>query len=148
MAKENVQLDRVVEKPLTIFGKPVRVKKLILIAFTGIFLGIMGYMELQAIGWMIFGLLNLALLIFSVMLIQKTILYFGENSIECSPSGDIFLTKLHGHCPRCDGHLKLVKKRKGLNEYIMYIQCDKDEKHIWNANATHKDAAEVKKSKK
>ncbi len=135
MKNDDVQLERVVEKPLTIFGKPVRVKKLILIAFTGIFLGVLGYLEINAIGWLIFALCNIALLIFSVMLIQKTILYFGEYSIEASPSGDMFLTKLHGHCTKCDGHLKLVKKRKGLNEYITYIQCDKNEKHVWNAHA-------------
>jgi hypothetical protein len=137
MKKDDVQLQRVYEKPLTVFKKPVRVKKLMLISLTGIFLGTLGYFEIQAIGWIIFATLNVILLIFSTLLYQKQILYFGETCIEASNSGDMFITKLHGHCSKCDGHLKIVKKRKGLTHFISYIQCDKDASHVWNLHKNH-----------
>lgn len=135
MKKDDVELQRTYEKPLMVFSKPVRVKKLILISITGLFLGTMGYMEVNLIAWLIFAVLNFFLLIFSFLLYQKSILYFGQYCIEASPSGDMFLTKLHGHCSKCDGHLRIVKKRKGLNNFISYIQCDKNDSHVWNLHA-------------
>lgn len=132
MKKDDVQLQRIYEKPLTLFSKPVRVKKLILISLTGAFLGVMGYVEVKLIAWAIFSVLNMLLLIFSVLLYQKSILYFSEYCIEASSSGDMFITKLHGHCSKCNGHLKVIKKRKGLNTFVSYIQCNKNSKHLWN----------------
>ena len=142
MKKDDVQLQRVYEKPLNIFSKPVRVKKLMLISFVGLFLGVAGFLEVALVLWIVVGLISLALLVFSVLLHQKSILYFGEYSIEASPSGDMFLTKLHGHCSKCDGHLKIVKKRKGLNKIVSYIQCDKESSHRWNLYANEKERQE------
>lgn len=142
MKKDDVQLQRTYEKPLTVFSKPVRVKKLMLISIVGLFLGIVGFLEVALILWVIIGVLSLAMLTFSALLYQKSILYFGEYSVEASPSGDMFLTKLHGHCSKCEGHLKIVKKRKGFNEIISYIQCDKNSSHRWNLYANEKEEQE------
>lgn len=138
MKKDDVQLQRVYEKPLTIFSKPVRVKKLILIALTGLFLGTLGYLEVQLISWLIFAVFNFILFVFAILLYQKSIIYFGETCVEASASGDIFITKLHGHCSKCDGHLKIIKKRKGLNTFVSYIQCDKNPTHVWNLHGNDK----------
>jgi len=128
MKKNNdVELQRVYEKPLTVFSKPIRVKKLILISITGMFLGVLGYIEVNLIAWIVFAIFFLALFIFALILNQKSILYFGEYSVEASPSGDMFLTKLHGHCSKCGGHLRIVKKKK-----VSFIQCENDKKHVWN----------------
>lgn len=132
MKKDDVQLQRVYEKPLMIFNKALRVKKLILIAITGLVVGLLGFWENAFLFWLLFALFNLSVLIFSILLFQKSILYFGEYSVEATPSGEMFITKLHGHCSKCDGHLKIIKKRKGLNRFISYIQCDKDANHVWN----------------
>lgn len=132
MKKDDVEVQRVYEKPLMVFSKPVRVKKLILISLTGLFLGVLGFLEVQLIAWGVFAFLNASLLIFSVLLYQKSLLYFGEYCVEASSSGDMFITKLHGHCSKCDGHLKIVKKRKGLNSFISYLQCSKNSNHVWN----------------
>lgn len=137
MKKDDVQLQRVYEKPLTIFGKPVRVKKLLLISMVGIVLGIMGYMEIHAMAWAIFAGINVILFVFSALLFQKQILYFGQTCLEASNSGDMYITKLHGHCAKCDGHLRIVKKRKGLSNFVSYIQCDKDPKHVWSLHANY-----------
>lgn len=140
--KDDVQLERTYEKALTIFSKPVRVKKLILISLTGMFVGIIGYLEVALIFWLVLAFLFAVLFIFAALLYQKSILYFGEYSIEASPSGDMFLTKLHGHCSKCDGHLKVIKKRKGVNEFVSYIQCDKNKDHVWNLYANEKQKSE------
>ena len=138
MKKDDVQLQRIYEKPLTIFSKPIRVKKLVLIAITSLVVSILGYLEVQLLFWLFLGGISFILLIFSSLLWQKSLLYFGEYCIEASPSGDMFLTKLHGHCSKCDGHLKVIKKRKGLNKFVEYIQCDKNPKHVWNLHANFK----------
>ena len=129
MKKENdVRLERIYEKQVTVFGKPLRVKRLILISLMGILLGVSGYVEINAFAWLIFAFVFFALFVFSFLLFYKTILYFGEYSIEASPSGDIFVTKLFGQCSICLGELKIVKNKKGT-----FIQCQEDKKHIWDA---------------
>ncbi len=128
MKKENdVKLERVYEKQITVFGKPLRVKRLILISLTGLLLGILGYMEIYAIAWLIVAIFFFCLAVFSLALYIKTILYFGEYCVEASPSGDIYVTKLFGQCTICLGELKIVKNKKGT-----FIQCQEDKSHIWD----------------
>ncbi len=128
MKKENdVQLERIYEKQVTVFGKPLRVKRLILISLSGLLLGILGYMEISAIAWLVVAFFFLCLFIFSFLLFQKTILYFGEYCVEASSSGDIYVTKLFGQCTICLGELKIVKNKKGT-----FIQCQEDKTHMWN----------------
>lgn len=132
MKKNDVKLERTYEKQLTVFKKPVRIKKLILIGLSGTVLGLLGYFEVNLTLWLVFSLLNLLLIMFSMYLNYKRIIYFGEKSIEVSPSGDVYITVLHGHCAKCDGHLKVVKKFKN-GQAIQFIQCDKNKEHVWNA---------------
>ena len=127
--KNDVRLERVYEKHITVFGKPLRLKRLMLISMTGILLGVVGYWEIYAIGWLVFAFIFLCLGIFTFILYYKTIFYIGEYSLEVTPSGDIFLTKLYGHCTICLGDLKIVKNSKGT-----FIQCQQDKSHIWDVN--------------
>lgn len=129
MKKDDVKLERIYEKHITVFGKPLRIKRLMLISIVGTTLGIMGYIEIKALAWLIFTGLNVFLFIFVYLLQSRSILYFGESSLEATPSGDIFLTKLHGHCSRCDGHIKVIKKQNKT-----WLQCDKNSEHIWTTN--------------
>lgn len=124
----NAKIERVYEKPLKVFGKPVRVKRLMLIALVGMLLGVMGYLEIKALAWLIFGILNAGLFIFVFVLQEKSILYFGEKSLEVSPSGDLYITKLEGTCPTCSGKLKIAKKSSKT-----YIICEKNENHVWDS---------------
>ncbi|WP_072679413.1 hypothetical protein [Arcobacter sp. LA11] len=130
MKKDNdVRLERIYEKQVTVFGKPLRVKRLILISLTGLLLGVLGYMEIFAIAWLVVAFFFFCLAVFSFLLYFKTILYFGEYSIESSPSGDIFVTKLHGQCTICLGELRIVKNKKGT-----FIQCKEDKSHTWDVH--------------
>ena len=60
-------------------------------------------------------------------------------SEDLSPSGDIYITQLHGHCSKCDGHLKVVKTKKAS-----FIKCDKDPTHVWNLHESFEEKNEEK----
>ena len=127
--KNDVRLERVYEKHITVFGRPLRLKRIILISMMGTILGVSGYMEIAAIWWLAFAFLFICLGIFSILLYIKSIIYIGEYSLECTPSGDIFITKLFGQCTVCLGELKIIKNSKGT-----FIQCQEDKSHIWDIN--------------
>lgn len=128
--KDDVRLERVYEKQITVFGKPLKIKRLMLIAMMGVLLGLSGYYEIHAIGWLIFAFIFFLLGAFSILLYVKSIIYFGEKSLECTPAGDIFITKLFGQCTICLGDLKIVKNSKGT-----FIQCQEDKNHIWDVKS-------------
>lgn len=131
MKKENdVKLERVYEKQVTILGKPLRVKQLILISLIGLSFGVLGYIEINAVAWGIVAFFFFCLSVFSFLLYLKSILYLGEYCIEVSPSGNMFVTKLFGQCTICLGELRIVKNKKAT-----FIQCQEDKNHIWD---THK----------
>lgn len=128
MKKENdVRLERIYEKQVKLFGKPLRVKGLILISFVGMLLCFFGYIKMSALIWFLIGFIFLCLFIFSFLLFRKSILYFGEYSVEVTASGDMFITKLFGQCSICLGELRIVKNSKGT-----FIQCKEDKTHIWD----------------
>ena len=128
MKKENdVRLERIYEKQVKLFGKPLRVKGLILISFVGMLLCFFGYIKMSALIWVLVGFIFFCLFIFSFLLYRKSILYFGEYSVEVTASGDMFITKLFGQCSICLGELRIVKNSNGT-----FIQCKEDKTHIWD----------------
>lgn len=114
---------------MRVFGKALKIKRLILISLTGILLGALGYLEIYAIFWLVFLGFCLLLGLVSFLLYFKTIIYFGEYSLEVSASGDIFITKLSGHCTLCLGNLKVIKNKKGT-----FLQCREDKNHCWDVS--------------
>ncbi|NQY52437.1 MAG: hypothetical protein HRT42_02585 [Campylobacteraceae bacterium] len=141
-----VKLERSYEKHIKVFGKSLKVLRVILIAVVGIVYTVMLANENGSYIPMAFAIFFIALLVFAIYLRQKSFIYFGEYCLEASEAGDIYLTMLHGHCPKCEGHLKLVKKRKGLGKFVTYILCDKNSTHIWNAFSNSKDDKNKKKN--
>ncbi len=127
MKKNDVSLERVFEKPIKIFGKQLKVMRVILISLVSVIYGASLFYETNSYIALAWALLSLVLLSVMALLLYKRILYFNEYCLECSPAGDLFLTKLHGHCSKCDGHLRIKKNKK-----TSYIQCDKDANHVWN----------------
>lgn len=125
--KNDVKLERVFEKPIKIFGKQLKVMRVVLISIILALYGGSLFYETSSTVGIILSILAICLLLVMSFLLYKKILYFGEYCLECSAAGDLFLTKLHGHCSKCGGHLRIKKNKKAS-----YIQCQKDEKHIWN----------------
>lgn len=124
---EGVQLERSIEKPLKIFSIKLTIFRLILICLIVIFYTSSLYFESKNLIAPPFTLVFVLILFFCFYLKKKKVLYFGEYNLEASEAGDIFITQLHGHCSKCDGHLKIIKTKKAS-----FIQCDKDNNHVWN----------------
>lgn len=121
------KLQRVLEKPIKIFAKQLKIIRVILIAGAGILYTGMLFNETSSYTPLIFLILLVILLGISVLLMLKKILYFGKYNLECSSAGDVYLTQLQGICPKCKGSLKIVKKNNTKK-----IQCDKNDSHIWD----------------
>lgn len=121
---EKVKLTREIEKPIKVFGKQLKVTRvvLILVAFLIYFVAL--YYEIKTYTPLILGIIPLILIFFTLILIQKRILYISSYNIECSSAGDLYITKLKGNCPKCQGELKVIKK---LNE--QYVICKNNKEH-------------------
>jgi len=144
MKNDDVKLERSYEKNIKIMGKSLRTSRIMLICTLGIVYTVMLFMENNSWIALAFTGFFTALLAFTFYAKQIGIVYFGEYSLEVSASGDIFITILHGHCPKCEGHLKLHKKRKTFNTFIVFIKCDLNDSHIWNADAFEKEQGSMK----
>jgi len=121
--KEDIKLQRVYEKPIKIFGKQLKIMRVILIALvTMVYTGFVFY-ETRSITPLLFGTFGFALFVFAILLMVKRILYIKDFNLECSVAGDVYITKLRGVCPKCKGELKIVKN---------LIQCQNNSDHKWD----------------
>jgi hypothetical protein len=127
MKNENPKLERVLEKPIKVFGKQLKVLRVILAASVGVLYTGTLFNETQSLTPLIFTVMFGIVLIIAGLLMMKKILYFPTFNLECSSAGDVFITKLEGICPTCKGSLKIKTKNK-----VKVIQCDKDKNHTWN----------------
>jgi len=121
--KEDIKLQRTYEKPIKIFGKQLKIMRVILIALIWMVYAGFVFYETKSITPLIFGSLGLILFILSIILMTKRILYIKDFNLECSAAGDVYITKLRGVCPKCQGELKVIKK---------YIVCSKNTNHKWD----------------
>lgn len=127
MKKEKVTLERVYERPIKILSKQLKVTRVILIASVFlVYCGMMFY-ETTYNAFLVVALIPITLLIISFLLMQKRILYFGEQCLECSSAGDLYITIIKGICPKCQGDLKIIKKMSSS-----IIECQKNKEHTWN----------------
>ncbi len=118
---EKVELKRVYEKAIKIFGKQLKIVRVILIFSVLLLYFIAMYLQTENTIFAILGIIPFTTLILSIILLQKKILYLGEYSFECSNAGDVYFTKLKGICPTCGGKLKILNGE--------YIQCQKNKEH-------------------
>lgn len=128
MKKEKAKINRSYEKQIKIFGKPLKLKRVMLISIVGILLGITGFLEIKSLVWLVFGVLNGGLFIFTYILQDKSILYFGKKSLESSSAGDLYITIIEGNCPKCNAKLRVQKKG-----YKAFLICEKNNSHIWES---------------
>lgn len=129
MSKDNIKFERVYEKPIKIFGKQLKIIRVILIASALIvYTGFLFY-ETKSITPLIFGSFGIVLLAAAILLMKKRILYIKDFNLECSSAGDVYITKLKGICPKCKGELKIKGK---------FIQCCEDKNHTWDLSIIEK----------
>ncbi|MFA9375013.1 MAG: hypothetical protein ACERKK_12745 [Poseidonibacter sp.] len=127
MNTQNPKLERIFEKPIKIFGKQLKIMRVILIFIASILYTGMLYVEINSTISLVFSMIFTIFLIMSIILMKKRILYLGKYNLECSVAGDVYLTQLQGICPKCKGFLKISKK-----DGVKIIQCQTQNDHIWN----------------
>lgn len=127
MKNEKVNLQRVYERPVKIFNKQLKVTRVILIASVFLIYCGMMYYEIDHPVFLVMGLIPLTILAICFILMKSRILYFGEQSLECSSAGDLYITVMKGTCPKCQGDLKI---KKFFSKAI--IECQKNKQHTWN----------------
>ncbi|WP_404320228.1 hypothetical protein [Malaciobacter canalis] len=128
---EKVKLIREIEKPIKIFGKQLKITRVVLILAAFLIYFVALYYETKSNTPLVLGIIPLVLLSFTLILIKNRILYIGKHNIECSNAGDLYITKLKGFCPKCQGELKVVKK---LNDQFVICKNNKEHKFYLQEN--------------
>jgi len=56
-------------------------------------------------------------------------------NLESNREGDVFVTKIEGDCPKCDGRLQL-KEDGPKNNRITVVRCSRNSNHLWRFDPT------------
>lgn len=133
-------IDRTSASPVTVLGAPVKAGWLIVSGTVGFVGSIASIVSLwQHLSFWFFLLLSLAafLLIIGIALVRHRFIripYLPFN-FEVDKSGKVFITKIEGDCPLCDGKLKL-RDVGPKDQKITYVRCTRNPNHIWNFDFT------------
>lgn len=135
-------IDRTYIKRVEVAGNQI---KSFWVTFSGVigFIGsIASIFSLWATNWQFTGLLAVAFS-FYVILAGRTLsrlrfikLPFTQFNLEADKVGLIYLTKIGGDCPKCDGKLKLVNIKVSENHYKTMLQCTRSKSHLWDFDPT------------
>ncbi len=138
--EEKAYIDRTYVKPITLAGSSVRTSWLIisgLVGFVGSWASIFSVLGSM---WQFLFLVILALSMF--LLLNGIVLWKTRFSrlkwfnLESNREGEVFLTKVAGSCPKCDGTLKLVDLKVSQNNSKTFVRCSRNSDHIWNFDPT------------
>jgi len=128
-------IDRIKTRPLTIAGHPVKAAWL---TFSGA-LGIVGsiasiwrvWQSTTQYFWIfVMGFSMVTLLVGMCLSRHRFTRLSHFLTIESNKAGDVFLTKIEGRCPKCDGVLKL--RDIGEKEHrTTIVRCTRNPAHSW-----------------
>lgn len=138
--EEAAYIDRTYVKPITLAGSPVKSSWLIIS-------GIVGFVGSLA---SVFSVIDRSWggLLFIVTVISMILLFTGINlwrtrfsrlkwfNFESNSDGYVFLTKITGKCPKCNGTLKLVDLKVTSDRSKTFVRCSRNGDHIWNFDPT------------
>jgi hypothetical protein len=133
-------IDRVFSTPLSILGAPVKASWLIVSGAIGFIGSIASIASLwQHLSFWFVLLLSFAMfcLIIGIAMERHRFIripYLPFN-FEADKSGKLFITKIEGNCPLCDGKLKLRDIGPKGNK-TTYVRCTRNPDHIWNFDFT------------
>lgn len=141
-SSETINISRSYVKPLRIFDNPVKVGWLIVSGIVG-FLGSIAsifssFGQSFSVVFILWTVVVAVLFSFGVVgfvLRQTRFFRFGRINLEANTLGEVFVTKIKGDCPRCDGTLRLID----LGPYGQgqtYLQCTRNSNHRWEFDFT------------
>lgn len=139
-SKPTAIIKRVTSTPANMFGMPVKAGWLTMsgfIGFIGSIASIISYWQHLSIWFVLLFAFLIFLMVSGTMLIRQRFIripYLPYN-IEADKSGRVFITKIEGDCPICDGKLKLRDIGPSDNQ-TTYVRCIRNPDHIWKFDFT------------
>lgn len=138
--EDSANIDRTYIKQITLAGSPVKTSWLIIsgiVGFAGSWASIFGalgssrqFLFIVALAFSMFLLLN------GVLLWRSRFSRLKWFNLESNKDGEVFLTKVGGDCPKCDGILKLADIKVSLDRSKTFVRCTRNGDHIWNFDPT------------
>jgi len=128
-------IDRVKTRPLTIVGHPI---KAAWITFSGA-LGMVGsiasiwsvWQSTTQYFWIFLMAFSMVTLVVGMGLSRQRFTRLSQFlTIESNKAGDVFLTKIEGKCPKCDGVLKL-RDIGEKEQRATIVRCNRNPDHFW-----------------
>jgi hypothetical protein len=138
--KEQAYIERAYVKQVSLAGNPVKTSWLIISGLVG-FIG--SWASIFSVLGSLWQFLFTAALALSVFLFMTGAILWRTRfsrlkwfNLESNEEGEVFLTKIAGSCPKCDGSLKLVDLKVSQSSSKTFIQCSRNGDHIWNFDPT------------
>ncbi|MFT4927393.1 MAG: hypothetical protein ACI8WB_003500 [Phenylobacterium sp.] len=138
--EKTAYIDREYFKPVVIAGTPVKTSWLVISGLLG-FIG--SCASIYSVLGSSFQFVFLVLLAFSMFLflngVQLSRTRFSRLkwfNLEANKDGEIFISKVKGYCPKCDGTLRLVDLEVAKNRYKTYVRCTRNSDHTWKFDPT------------
>ena len=133
-------IDRVKTTPVTLGGHPVKVAWVIISSVLGIISSIAGIWSAWATTYqylwlLLIGLCGTALIIGIALSRMRFARLPPFINLESNKSGEIFITKIGGVCPKCDGVLKLREVGPKGNKTTI-VRCTRNPDHLWRFDPT------------
>lgn len=128
-------IDRVKTSPLTVAGHPI---KAAWITFSGA-LGMVGsiasiwsvWQSTTQYFWIFLMAFSMVTLLVGVSLSRQRFTRISQFlTFESNQAGDVFLTKIEGKCPKCDGVLKL-RDIGEKEQRTTIVRCTRNPDHSW-----------------
>lgn len=138
--EETAYIDRTYMKPITIAGNPIKTSWLIISGIIGFVGSWASIFSVLGSSWqfvfLIFAVISLFLLLNGISLKRTRFSRLKWFNLESNQAGEVFLTKIGGNCPKCDGTLKLADIQIAENRYKTHVRCTRNGDHIWKFDPT------------
>jgi hypothetical protein len=137
---DTAYIDRTFVKPITLAGNSVKTSWLIfsgLVGFVGSWASIFSFFGSvwQFLFIFILGI-SMFLALSGIQLRRARFSKFFWFNIEANKEGKLFLSRIGGDCPKCDGNLKLVDIKIAQDRHKTFVRCSRNSDHIWNFDPT------------
>jgi ssDNA-binding Zn-finger/Zn-ribbon topoisomerase 1 len=140
---EKMDIARTYVKPISVVGHPVKTSWVIVsgaVGFIGSFASIFSVLGSSSQFFFIVSLaISMIVLMNGVMLWKTKFSRFIWFNLE-SKDSQVYVTKLGGECPKCDGVLKLANVKISENHYKTYTRCSRNRDHKWDFDPTKLDS--------
>lgn len=138
--EDTAYIDRTYVKQITVAGNPVKTSWLIISGLIGFIGSWASIFSVLGNSWQFLFLIILAISMFlffnGIKLWRTRFSRLKWFNLESNIDGEVYLTKVAGSCPKCDGTLKLIDLKVTQNNSKTFVRCTRNSDHIWNFDPT------------